>query len=138
MIREEYERLKNNDKKSLKEIEGIKLMGERAYYSTTVKKLSALIKGIGFNTIFTFFIGIGLFLLLVFGVIANPNYLTNLYVILGLVLTSAVNVWTIVWFLFVKRNMKKKVEKYKAIIKKMNEDELEKKKAIYNVYKKEA
>ena len=138
MIRQEYEKIKSQKNKSPKEIEGIKKMGERAYYSMEIKKLSGLIKGIGFNTIFTFFIGIGLSILIILGIIANKAFLKDGYVIAGLCVTSAINLWAIAWVLFVKRRMKKKMQRYKGIIKNMNDAEMDKKKAIYNVYKKEA
>ena len=60
MIRDEYKKSQEKRKQSVKEIEGVKKFGARAYYTNCIKKLTANLRTLNFNTWFTFIFSLGL------------------------------------------------------------------------------
>ncbi|MBR2376357.1 MAG: hypothetical protein IKA85_01090 [Clostridia bacterium] len=136
MIRDEYKKSQEKRKQSLKEIEGIKKMGERAYYTNTIKKVTANQKTLNFNTWFTFLFSLGLVVFTVVLLIFDLKYLKEPYMIIALVVIGVFGGWALAWFTFVKKLMTKKIETYKALVEEIKTKEMEKQKSIYKMYNK--
>ncbi len=136
MIRDEYKKSQEKRKQSVKEIEGIKKMGERAYYTAGIRKLMANRKTINFNTWFTFIFSWGLLIFITILLIKDFTYIKESYMIISIIVVIIILVWSLVWFLAVKKLYTKKIETYKSLVEEIKVKEMEKQKNIYKMYNK--
>jgi ABC-type uncharacterized transport system permease subunit len=136
MIRDEYKKSQEKRKQSVKEIEGVKKFGARAYYTNSIKKLTANLKTLNFNTWFTFIFSIGLVVFITILLILDFSKIKENYMIIGIILTVILDGWAIAWFLFVKKAYIKKIELYKSLVEEMKVKEMNKQKSIYEMYNK--
>ena len=137
MIRDEYKKSQQKRKKSVKEIEGVKKLGARAYYTTSIKKLMTNLRTLNFNTWFILIISLGLITFITFSLILDFSKITEIYMIIGIVFIIVIVGWALAWFLFVKKAYFKKIELYKSLVEEIKTNEMEKQKRIYEMYKKE-
>lgn len=136
MIRDEFQNSQKKRKQSLKEIEGIKKMGERAYYTNAIRKLTANQKTLNFNTWFTFLLSVGLIIFASILLILDFKYIKEPYMIGSLVVIFLFGGWAFAWFVFVKKTFTKKIELYKTLVEEIKKKEMEKQKSIYDMYNK--
>lgn len=136
MIRDEYKKSQEKRKQSVKEIEGVKKMGARAYYTTSIKKLSANLKTLNFNTWFTFIFSLGLVAFIIILLILDFSKIKETYMIIAIVVAVILDGWALAWFLFVKKSYIKKIDLYKSLVEEMKTKEMNKQKSIYEMYQK--
>ena len=129
MIRDEF--LNQQDKDlSTKDIVGIKTMGERAYYISTLNKTNSLINNLNFTTISLLVIAIITTLLLVYMGIQDGMFSSNYY-IFGFIFAIILWVWIILWVAILNPCLKKKKQKFQGYMKKLSDREITKQKSIY-------
>ncbi|MBO5926228.1 MAG: hypothetical protein J6Q38_01540 [Clostridia bacterium] len=135
MIRDEYNKqLAENNKKSIKEMEGIKKLGERAYYASTIKKSDNFIKAMDFNCAFALFACVAMVGFLIFLAISGMSIFTNGYSLTAVILVVAIITWAIMWFLFFRIRLKKRNALYRNYITKMNNATARKQKGTREFY----
>ena len=130
-IRSEYAK-QNKEKISLREAEGIKTLGARAYYSSRVPKLRDGIKVYNFSAWFVLIMGVltGFMTALGYFFPKTENIDAEFWVYSALTLVMiiySVLCWT-VFIPVAKRN----IERYTEKIKEINEETAAKQKAVYD------
>lgn len=130
-IRSEYAK-QNKEKISLREAEGIKTLGARAYYSSRVPKLRDGIKVYNFSAWFVLIMGVltGVMTALGYFFPKTENIDVEFWVYSALTLVMiiySVLCWT-VFIPVAKRN----IERYTEKIKEINEETSAKQKAVYD------
>lgn len=122
MIRDEF---KNADKKTINKKANKKMiaMGERAYYTKMMGKYSEISKPINFSTIFS---------LICFGLLALIYILPALmgakdytipvmgWVVSGVAIATVI--WALVWFIYLKPHLAKKLEFCKKELERLNRE----------------
>ncbi len=136
MIRDEYQNSQKERKRSVKEIEGIKRMGERSYYTMRAKKLTEVVKALKLNNIFLLVFGITLLIIILLGLILVKGSIKNIYMIIAIAFDSVLLGWVACWFLFIKRLFSKKIESYKDIAESHRLKEMERQKIAQKIYTK--
>ncbi len=134
MIRDEYQNSQKERKKSVKEIEGIKRMGERSYYTMQAKKLLGNIKTLKLNTMFLLGFGLTLLVSIIVGLVLVPSSIKDAYMIIAIIADFIMLGWVMCWFLFVKRMLNNKIETYKEIAERHRLKEMERQKNAYKIY----
>lgn len=136
MIRDEFKNLQKNEKLSTKEIEGIRRLGERSYYTTEINKILMNKKSITFSTWFTFVFGIAITVIVIVYAVVRLQFLFELLGIIGLTVAILTNTWTVLWFFVFKKNFDKKIEYYRQKLKELKIKEMKKQKSIQAFYNK--
>ena len=132
MIRDEFN--KQSEKKvTVREMEKIRELGERGFYSSRVTKLMNIVRAADFSSWFALIAGVIAAVLLVFNYVLDAISLK--YFIISISIISVLFVWDGVWFIFIRRSLKKKTARYKKIIEDLNEAVAKKQAAAYNFYK---
>ncbi len=136
MIRDEFKKIREEEKLSVKEISGIRELGERAFYTSNLPKIISTIKGL--NSLAITFLALGSIMTLVF-----IWYAVSLGKIGGSVgawiaFISPIIAFTysILWFTVFKRMLVKKHNRYSAKIAEITKREMQKQQAIYNKLRK--
>ena len=133
MIRDDFKKQQGN-KVTSKEMDKIRKMGERQYYSSSLVKLKDMVKAFNFTNTLTLIICFLPLAMLVVSIIADASTLGVLeWVCFGLL--SLIMIWVILWFLVIKGSTLKKIERYQEKLKEINEKEMQKQKAIKEFYK---
>ncbi len=130
MIRDEFKQQQDKDL-SLKDVVGIRNMGERAYYISTLNKTNALIKNLNFTTISMMVMSVILTALLVF-VGIEMGIGSSWYSIFGLIFDIAIWLWSIVWLVVYRPYLKRKLHKFQDYMDKFTNREITKQKSIYD------
>ena len=130
MIRDEFKQQQDKDL-SLKDVVGIRNMGERAYYISTLNKTNALIKNLNFTTISMMVMSVILTALLVF-VGIEMGIGSSWYSIFGLIFDIAIWLWSIVWLVVYRPYLKRKLHKFQDYMDKFTNREIAKQKSIYD------
>lgn len=130
MIRDEFKQQQDKDL-SLKDVVGIRNMGERAYYISTLNKTNALIKNLNFTTISMMVMSVILTALLVF-VGIEMGIGSSWYSIFGLIFDIAIWLWSIVWLVVYRPYLKRKLHKFQNYMDKFTNREIIKQKSIYD------
>lgn len=130
MIRDEFKQQQDKDL-SLKDVVGIRNMGERAYYISTLNKTNALIKNLNFTTISMMVMSVILTALLVF-VGIEMGIGSSWYSIFGLIFDIAIWLWSIVWLVVYRPYLKRKLHKFQNYMDKFTNREITKQKSIYD------
>ncbi len=132
MIRDEFKKQQKSNVSS-KEMEKIRKMGERQFYSSSLVKLKDLVKAFNFTNTLTLILCSLPLILLVACIIIDASSLGALeWVCFGLL--TAIMLWVLIWFLFIKGSVLKKIERYQQKLKEINEKEMLKQKAIREFY----
>lgn len=130
MIRDEFKQQQDKDL-SLKDVVGIRNMGERAYYISTLNKTNALIKNLNFTTISMMVMSVILTALLVF-VGIEMGIGSSWYSIFGLIFDIAIWLWSIVWLVVYRPYLKRKLHKFQDYMDNFTNREIAKQKSIYD------
>ena len=130
MIRDEFKQQQDKDL-SLKDVVGIRNMGERAYYISTLNKTNALIKNLHFTTISMMVMSVILTALLVF-VGIEMGIGSSWYSIFGLIFDIAIWLWSIVWLVVYRPYLKRKLHKFQDYMDNFTNREIAKQKSIYD------
>ena len=132
MIRDEFKKIQKEEKLSAKEISGIRELGERAFYTSNLPKIVSSIKGLNAFAITCLILS------------AIMGAVTVLYIISLKKIGGSVGAWisfiapiimltyAIIWFLFIKKALVKKYDRYRAKIAEITRQEMQKQQAIYN------
>ncbi len=137
MIRDEYKKEQQQSGLTTKELKDIKNLGERAYYTTSITKMTATIKSLDFSCSFSLVLSSIILVLIIIGAIINPKTLLTVIGILGTIFTVLMFSWCIVWYTVLKKHYTKKIEDYKLRIKELSEKDLRKKMSLYEKSQKE-
>ncbi|MBO5851666.1 MAG: hypothetical protein J6R29_04995 [Clostridia bacterium] len=136
MIRDEFKKIREEERLSAKEISGIRELGERAFYTSNLPKIISTLKG--FNSLAITFLVLSIIMLSIF----------ILYVVSLGKIGGSVGAWiafispiimltySILWFTVFKRMLIKKHNRYKAKIAEISKREMQKQQAIYTKLRK--
>ena len=136
MIRDEFKKIREEEKLSAKEISGIRELGERAFYTSNLPKIISTIKGLNLLAI-TF---------LILSAIMLPAFI--LYLAFFGKMAGSVGSWiaiaspiimvtySVLWFTVFKRSLINKYNRYSAKIAQITNREMLKQQAIYNKLRK--
>lgn len=136
MIRDEF--LKDKYKKlSPKNVKKMREVGERAFYSSEVSLLKSTLKTFDVTSVIIGALVAVFTVLLIDIIIQQKGFGEGPKLIIGTVIDLLLLFSIAAWFLCIRFSVKKKIAKYMQELKKLNEKEMDKQKAIYNkIYKK--
>lgn len=134
MIRDEFLKQQQEKNLSSKEMDRIRKMGERSFYTGEVNRLTNLKKTFNLSSII-----VGVLLVLVTAVMLIAWIATGVFVksfILPLAVVVAFWVLLLGWFIFFRPSVNKKIEKYKQALDQIRKESLDRQRKIYDNLKK--
>ena len=132
MIRDEFIKQQKEENLSSKEIQKIRAMGERVFYTTQINKILNYTKALNFSCIIVAVMLVLTSVPLILGYIAN--YAFSESVLVPTIIVVAFTLAVIGWFFVLKPSWKKKLKKYQAALEAVREKEAQKQKAIFKNY----
>ena len=129
MIRDEFLKQQKEKKYSNKEMQEIRAMGERAFFTTKLNKYEKLIRTLKTSAVFVLFILVVATIPIILA-IATKTYNTNM--IFPTVLAGLLYAFIAICYGIMIPKMKKKVAIYNQELQNLREKELERQKTIYN------
>ena len=128
MIRDEF--IKNDKGLSPKEVQGVKEMGERAYFSSRIMNLSNLNKTFNFSLLVILMLSVVATAILVYVLVAKLVEIDG--TILAVIIADGVMLlFTLCWFLIGKPIVNKKIKRYKGFMDEYNQNSMRKNIQIY-------
>jgi hypothetical protein len=134
MIRDEFLKQQQEKNLSSKEMDRIRKMGERSFYTGEVNRLTNLKKTFNLSSII-----VGVLLVLVTAVMLIAWIATGVFVkSFILPLAVVVGFWVLLlgWFIFFRPSVNKKIVKYKQILDNIRKESLDRQRKIYDNLKK--
>jgi fatty acid desaturase len=134
MIRDEFLKQQQEKNLSSKEMDRIRKMGERSFYTGEVNRLTNLKKTFNLSSII-----VGVLLVLVTAVMLIAWIATGVFVksfILPLAIVVGFWVLLLGWFIFFRPSVNKKIVKYKQILDNIRKESLDRQRKIYDNLKK--
>lgn len=134
MIRDEFLKQQQEKNLSSKEMDRIRKMGERSFYTGEVNRLTNLKKTFNLSSII-----VGVLLVLVTAVMLIAWIATGVFVkSFILPLAVVVGFWVLLlgWFIFFRPSVNKKIEKYKQALDQIRKESLDRQRKIYDNLKK--
>lgn len=130
MIRDEFIKQQKDGKTSLKAMQKIRSMGERAYYVTEINKLTNLKKSFNFSAII---LGVLLAIVTVTLIVAFITYKTFVSeVIVPIIILAAFWIIFLLWFAVFTPLINKKIKYFTVQYEKIKKNEVERQKIIYD------
>lgn len=130
MIRDEF--LKEQQGKFTdKDLIKMQTMGKRAYLTSSISKATANIKVIDFSTWFAFIASVVGVLITLVGYLLSNTLLFDTTAIILYTFIAVFLVWTPVWFFIIKVIMKKRIDYFRLELKKLSDEEAEKRAKQY-------
>ncbi|MBQ3234836.1 MAG: hypothetical protein IJA97_01615 [Clostridia bacterium] len=134
MIRDEFLKQQKEKKLSAKELEKIRQMGERPFYTNQISRLSSLKKTVDLSTII-----VGIFLAITTATIVAIIILAGEFLSSLIAPVAVISVfWLVIlsWYLVIRPILKKKLAKYMVELDRVRKEDLEKQQKIYAKIKK--
>lgn len=134
MIRDEFLKQQKEKKLSAKELEKIRQMGERPFYTNQISRLSSLKKTVDLSTII-----VGIFLAITTATIVAIIILAGKFLSSLIAPVAVISVfWLAIlsWYLVIRPITKKKLAKYMVELDRVRKEDLEKQQKIYAKIKK--
>ncbi|MBR3804435.1 MAG: hypothetical protein IKJ14_03750 [Clostridia bacterium] len=134
MIRDEFLKQQQEKNLSSKEMDRIRKMGDRSFYTGEVNRLTNLKKTFNLSSII-----VGVLLVLVTAVMLIAWIATGVFVkSFILPLAVVVGFWVLLlgWFIFFRPSVNKKIEKYKQALDQIRKESLDRQRKIYDNSKK--
>ena len=128
MIRDEFLKQQQEKNLSSKEMDRIRKMGERSFYTGEVNRLTNLKKTFNLSSII-----VGVLLVLVTAVMLIAWIATGVFVksfILPLAIVVGFWVLLLGWFIFFRPSVNKKIEKYKQALDQIRKESLDRQRKI--------
>ena len=135
MIREDYKKETKESGLSNKEIDGIKRLGERPFYTTSIHKMTGTIKSLNFSTLFSLIFSSVLLLFIIIVAIGNISRLLTVVGILGTIFTILTFTWCIIWYAVLKKIYQRKIDDYRERLKILTDKEIKKRMSAYEKQK---
>ncbi len=135
MIREDYKKETKESGLTNKEIEGIKRLGERPFYTTSIHKMTGIIKSLNFSTLFSLIFSSVLLLFIIIVAIGNISRLLTVVGILGTIFTVLTFTWCIIWYAVLKNVYQNKIDDYRERLKLLTDKEIKKRLSAYEKQK---
>ena len=132
MIRDEFIKQQKEDSLSSKEIQKIRAMGERVFYTTQINKIISYTKVLNFSCIIVAIMVVLTSIPLILGYLANYAFSESVLVPTIIVVAFALAV--LGWFFVIKPNWKKKLKKYQTALETLREQDIQKQKNIFKNY----
>ena len=132
MIRDEFIKQQKEENLSSKEIQKIRSMGERVFYTTQINKIINYTKALNFSCIVVAVMLVLTSVPLILGYIANYAFSSS--VLIPTIIVVAFALAVIGWFFFLKPNWKKKLKKYQTALEELREKDMQKQKVIFKNY----
>ncbi len=132
MIRDEFIKQQKEESLSSKEIQKIRAMGERAFYTTQINKILNYTKVLNFSCIIVAIMVVLTSVPLILGYLANYAFSSSVLVPTIIVVAFALAV--LGWFFVIKPNWKKKLKKYQTALETLREQDIQKQKNIFKNY----
>lgn len=130
MIRDEFNK-QSVKKVSNKEMEGIRKLGERSYYSSRIPKLRDRVKVMNFSAWFVLIVALLMAIMIVITyLVGDGNYDTAFYVYIAF--TVAMFIFALLWFFVFKFTVKKTIARYQQALKEVTEKDADKQQLAYN------
>ena len=132
MIRDEFIKQQKEDSLSSKEIQKIRAMGERVFYTTQINKIISYTKVLNFSCIIVAIMVVLTSIPLILGYLANYAFSESVLVPTIIVVAFALAV--LGWFFVLKPVWKKKLKKYQTALEAVREKDIQKQKNIFKNY----
>ena len=132
MIRDEFIKQQKEESLSSKEIQKIRAMGERAFYTTQINKILNYTKVLNFSCIIVAIMVVLTSVPLILGYLANYAFSSSVLVPTIIVVAFALAV--LGWFFVLKPSWKKKLKKYQTALEILREQDIQKQKNIFKNY----
>ena len=132
MIRDEFKKIQKEEKLTAKEIAGIRELGERAYYSVNLPKIISSIKGLNTFAITCLILSAVMLSFLILYIASTGKIGGSVGGWITFIAPIVMVLYAIIWFLFIKRRLINKCEKYRLKIAEITKREMQKQQAIYN------
>lgn len=132
MIRDEFLKQQKEKKYSSKDMQALRSMGERAFFTTKLNKCEKLIKTLKTSAIFVLFILVVATVPIILAIATN-TFSTSM--IFPTVLAGLLYVFIAICFAVMIPNLKKKVKRFNQELQDLREKELQRQKTIYNKMK---
>ena len=132
MIRDEFIKQQKEDSLSSKEIQKIRAMGERVFYTTQINKIISYTKVLNFSCIIVAIMVVLTSIPLILGYLANYAFSESVLVPTIIVVAFALAV--LGWFFVLKPIWKKKLKKYQTALEVVREKDIQKQKNIFKNY----
>lgn len=136
MIRDEFINKQKTENLTPKELDGIRKLGERAFFTSEITNKLKFIKSANMSTWFSFILGVTMLIFLILVAVFDFKKLFIWYSIVGLVFMLLLFGWTLLWFTYIRVKMLKKIDSYKERVKQLTQKEMLKQKSAYNFYNK--
>lgn len=131
MIRDEYKKEHQNEGLSNREIKGINKFGERAFYTSSVTKMSGNVKAFDFSFKISLIFGLILLALILISAIVNIESLLTPILILCTIFTLIMIIASVLWFTLIRKSYQKKIDIYRQKIKEISAREVKKRMSLY-------
>ena len=128
MIRDEF--LKNDRGLTPRELKGVKEKGERAYFSSEVMSLTALVKTFNFSLLVIAGMALVATALFVYVLLTKSIKLSGEFIAV-LIVDGVMVLLLIGWFFIGRPLISKKIKRYKAIMQEINQQEMLKNTKIF-------
>ena len=132
MIRDEFIKQQKEESLSSKEIQKIRAMGERAFYTMQINKILNYTKVLNFSCIIVAIMVVLTSIPLILGYLANYAFSSSVLVPTIIVVAFALAV--LGWFFVHKPSWKKKLKKYQTALEIIREQDIQKQKNIFKNY----
>ena len=135
MIRDEFKKQQQKKKLTDKDLNGIRTIGERAYFTSSINKMKNTIKGMNFIMVFSMIFAIVLTLMMAIILTYFKGFNGHTYNIVAFIFTIILWAFTAICQFWLKPYYKNRIEMFKGYVKELNDKEMAKQQAIYNKLK---
>ena len=132
MIRDEFIKQQKEKKLSSKEMQKIRAVGERAFYTTQINNIINYSKALNFSCVVVGVMLIIVSIPLILGYLADGGFSGSVLIPTIIVVVFAIAVLS--WFIIFRPLLKKKLKKYQSELEAVREKDMQKKKTIFKNY----
>ncbi len=132
MIRDEFIKQQKEESLSSKEIQKIRAMGERAFYTTQINNIMTISRVLNFSCVVLAVMLVMTATPLVLGYIAEDGFSGS--VLVPTIIVCVLSLLVLGWFFVLRPLWKKKLKKYQTALESVREKQLQKQKTIFKNY----
>ncbi len=132
MIRDEFIKQQKEKQLSTKEMQKIRAVGERVFYTTQVNNIITYSKVLNFSCIILAVMLVITATPLILGYIAEEGFSGS--VLVPTIIVAIFSLLLLSWFFVIRPLWKKKLKKYQTALEVVREKEIQKQKAIFKNY----
>lgn len=132
MIRDEFIKKQNEEKLTPKEIAGIRQMGERAYYTSSLPRITALLKSFNLLALILLIMAVALIAVDVYTIIVTHKIGGGFGEWFSIILPFILLLVASVWYFIVRKSYLNRFKRYQQKIKSISRNEMLKQQKIYD------